>query len=131
MEALQGFAAAHNRAVGNFIAVGDSITDSRMLEAVNRAGGLAIAFNANEYALPYATLGLASTHLSDLADILEAWGGADREMVKQVVREKERTGGVGERGHFHWLEGAEEQKAALEIHRRIRRLVREQAAKLG
>ena len=51
---------------------GDSITDSRMLQAVEKSGGLAIAFNANQYAIE-----------------------------------------------------------VIEIHKRIRRLVREEAGKLG
>ncbi|GAI69181.1 unnamed protein product, partial [marine sediment metagenome] len=47
--------------------------DFKMLRAVNKAGGLAIAFNANEYALPYSTMGLASTSLDDLWIALKAW----------------------------------------------------------
>jgi energy-converting hydrogenase A subunit R len=102
-----------------------------MLEAINQSGGLAIAFNANEYALPYATLSLASTHLSDLNIVLDAWERGGREAVQQVVKEKERLGGAGDREHFHWLEGVKDLEAPLDVHRRIRRLVREEAAKLG
>jgi len=65
VEALQRFAAMHHQPLGKFVVVGDSITDSRMLDVVNQAGGLAIAFNANEYALSCATMALASTELSD------------------------------------------------------------------
>jgi len=131
VEALQRFAAEQRQPVARFVVVGDSITDSRMLDVVNQAGGLAIAFNANEYALSYATLGLASTDLSDLAGVLEAWEQGGREAVKRAVMEKERVGGEGDREHFHWLEGADGIEAVLEIHRRIRRLVREEAARLG
>jgi energy-converting hydrogenase A subunit R len=102
-----------------------------MLQAINEAGGLAIAFNANEYALPYASLGLASTHLSDLSPILKAWESGGKEAAKGMVREKERVGGVGDREHFHWLEGVKDLTPILEVHRRIRRLVREEAARLG
>jgi len=117
--------------VSSFVVVGDSITDFKMLQAVNHAGGLAIAFNANEYALPYASLGLASTHLSDLSPVLEAWDDGGKEAAKRIVKEKEKVGGVGNREHFHWLEGVKDLTPILEIHRRIRRLVREEAAKLG
>ncbi len=131
VEALRRFAADYNQPLSSFVVVGDSITDFRMLQAVNQAGGLAIAFNANEYALPYSTLSLASTHLSDLNIALDAWERDGREAVKQVVEEKERFGGAGNRENFHWIEGVKDLEAPLEVHRRIRRLVREEAAKLG
>ena len=131
VEALKRFAADCNQPLSSLVVVGDSITDFRMLEAVNQVGGLAIAFNANEYALPYSTLSLASTHLSDLNIVLEAWEAGGREAVKDVVKEKEKLGGTGDRENFHWIEDLKDLKAPLEIHRRIRRLVREEAAKLG
>lgn len=129
--ALQRFAAERHQHIGSFVVVGDSITDSSILESVNGAGGLSVAFNANEYALPCATLSLASIDLSDLASVLEAWARGGRGGAEQVVREKEKAGGMGNREHFHWLEGARELKAVQEVHRRIRRLVREEAASLG
>ena len=53
--ALNRFAETYQQPLSRWVVVGDSITDFRMLQAVEKAGGLAIAFNANEYALPYAT----------------------------------------------------------------------------
>ncbi len=131
VEALLGFAQAHGRSLGQVVVVGDSITDSEMLKAVDEAGGLAIAFNANEYALPYATMGLASTNLGDLEVVLDAWAEGSRQAVERVVREKERSGGVADREHFNWLVGREDLEQPLNIHKRIRRLVREEAGKLG
>jgi energy-converting hydrogenase A subunit R len=131
VEALKKFTSDYDQPLAGFIVVGDSITDFKMLEAINQSGGLAIAFNANEYALPYATLSLASTHLSDLNIVLDAWERGGREAVKEVVKERERLGGVGNREHFHWLEGVKDLEAPLDVHRRTRHLVREEAAKLG
>ena len=131
VEALAKFAQDWGQSLSNFVAVGDSITDFKMLQAVNQAGGLAIAFNANEYALPYASLGLASTHLSDLSPVLEAWERGGKEAAKGVVEEKGEIGSAGNREHFHWLEGVKDLTLILEVHRRIRRLVREGAARLG
>ena len=111
--------------------VGDSITDFKMLRAVNKAGGLAIAFNANEYVLPYSTLGLASVSLYDLWVVLEAWEKGSRQVVKRVVKEREKAGGSGDREHFHWLAEEKDITTPLEIHKGIRHLVREEAAKLG
>lgn len=131
VEALRKFAESYGQLLSSFVVVGDSITDFRMLQAINQAGGLAIAFNANEYALPYATLGLASTHLSDLTAILDAWEKGGREAVKGLVKEKEKIKSATNRENFHWLDGIENLRPPLEIHRYIRRLVREEAAKLG
>ncbi|MEE9201748.1 MAG: hypothetical protein V3U31_00955 [Dehalococcoidia bacterium] len=108
-------------------AVGDSITDCRMLETVDREGGLAVAFNANQYALPYATCGLASTHISDILPLLEAWGQGGREAARQWVSRQEEK---GHRSRLHWLEGGD-YEAALPVHREVRRLVRSRAAMLG
>ena len=113
------------------VAVGDSITDAAMLEAVDEAGGLAIAFNANEYALPHATAGLASTHLSDLAPLLEAWEQGSREGARRAVEERERAEDAGDRGQCQWLKGRKDMADALRTHKRLRALVRRAAASLG
>jgi energy-converting hydrogenase A subunit R len=131
VEALKGFATAQGKCLSHTAVVGDSITDFKMLKAVNDAGGLAIAFNANEYALPYATIGLASTNISDLAPILNAWEGGGREAVEAMVREKEQAGGKGDRGHFHWLHHRQYLAEPLEVHKRIRSIVRQEAGRLG
>jgi len=129
--ALNRFAETHAQPLSKWIVVGDSITDSRMLQAVEEAGGLAIAFNANEYALPYSTMSLASTFISDLTEVLQAWQKSQRKGAEKIVREKEKTGGEGDRGYYHWLSGRKDIDEVIEIHKRIRRLVREEAGKLG
>jgi len=131
VEALENFSTRMGKPLSGWTAVGDSITDFKMLRAVNKAGGLAIAFNASEYALPYSTLGLASVSLSDLWVVLEAWEKGDRRAVERVVKERETTKGRKNREWFHWLDGTKDIRPALKIHKRIRYLVREQAAKLG
>ena len=131
VEALEHFAERVGTSLPHWIVIGDSITDFKMLQAVDKVGGLAIAFNANEYALPYSTMGLASTRLDDLWIALEAWEKGGRQAVEQVVREKEKAGGKGDREYFHWLAKSKDVSRPLEIHNRIRRLLREEAAKLG
>jgi energy-converting hydrogenase A subunit R len=131
IEALENFSTRMGKPLSRWTVVGDSITDFKMLQAVNKTGGLAIAFNANEYALPYATLGLASVSLYDLWIVLEAWEKGGRQDVERVVKEMEKAGGAKDRGWLHWLDGTKDITPALEIHKRIRRLVREGAAKLG
>jgi energy-converting hydrogenase A subunit R len=129
LEALENFSTRMGKPLSRWAAVGDSITDIKMLQAVNKAGGLAIAFNANEYALKHTTMSLASARLDDLWTILEVWEKDGRHAVEEVVKEK--AGGVEDKEWFHWLDGTQDVKPALEIHQRIRRLVREEAAKLG
>ena len=129
--ALNRFADKYGQALSKWVVIGDSITDFRMLQAVEAEGGLAIAFNANEYALPYSTMSLASTSLIDLKEVLEAWQKGQRKGVERIVKEKEKVGGVGDRGYFHWLSGRKNIDEVIKIHKRIRRLVREEAGKLG
>jgi len=131
VKALEHFAAKTGEPLSHWVTVGDSITDFNMLQAVGDAGGLAISFNANEYALPYSTMSLASTRLDDLWVILETWDKGERSAVEKMVKEKEEIGGEGKRGHFHWLAGSNDITEPLKIHSRIRRLVRKEAAKLG
>lgn len=131
VDALNKFADKYSQPLSGWVVTGDSITDFKMLQAVESAGGLAIAFNANEYALPYATMGLASTFISDLTDVLAAWKKGQRKEVERLIKEKERIGGKEDRGYYHWLSGREDIGEVIEIHKRIRRLVREEAGKLG
>jgi len=51
--------------------------------------------------------------------------------VEKIVKEKEKIGGSGDRGYFHWLSGRKNIDEVIEIHKRIRRLIREEAGKLG
>ncbi len=131
VQALKQFAETHKQPLSAWVVVGDSITDFKILQAVDQAGGLAIAFNANQYALPYATMGLASTHLDDLWTVLETWAKGKRPAVEKLVREREKIGGSDNRNHFHWLSGREDIATPLEVHQKIRRLVRQEAANLG
>lgn len=129
--ALNKFAEAYAQPLSQWVVVGDSITDFRMLQAVEEAGGLAIALNANEYALPYATMSLASTSISDLSPALEAWQKGRRSGTEKIVKRRERDGGSGDRDHFHWLSGRKNIDEVIDIHKRMRHLVREEAGKLG
>jgi len=129
--ALRDFCQRLNQPLSNWAVVGDSITDFRMLKEVDNAGGLAIAFNANQYALPYATMSLASTAISDLMPVLQAWQEGGREEVKKMVKAKEEAGGNEDRGNFHWLSDKREIYDVIALHKRIRNLVREEAGKLG
>ena len=129
--ALNKFADKYDQPLSRWVVVGGSITDFRMFQAVESAGGVAIAFNANEYALPYATMSLASTSISDLTEMLPAWQKGQRKEVEKAVKEKERIGGRGDNGNFHWLSGRKDIDEVIGLHKRIRHMVKEEAEKLG
>jgi len=129
--ALNRFAEKYMEPLSNWVVIGDSITDFRMLQAVDEEKGLAIAFNANEYALPYASMSLASTHISDLQAVLEAWQKKKRGWTERVVKYKEKWRGKEDQNYFHWLAGRKDIDDIIEVHKKFRRMVREEAAKLG
>ena len=129
--ALEKFADKYMEPLSKWVVIGDSITDFRMLKAVEEAKGLAIAFNANEYALPYATMSLASTNISDLQTALEAWQKKKRGWTERVVKYKEKWRGKEDNFYLHWLAGRKELDDVIEVHEKFRRMVREEAAKLG
>jgi energy-converting hydrogenase A subunit R len=131
MEALEHFAQVKDKPLSQWVVIGDSITNSKMLQAVDKAGGLSIAFNASEYVLPYATIGLASINLDDIWPVIETWERGGRPGVENLVKRREHAGGSGNRAHFQWISGKADITAPLELHKRIRRVVMEEAAKLG
>lgn len=130
--AIEKIARANDIYLKDVVFVGDSITDAQGARLIEAAGGLVIAFNANAFVLPYATVGVASKSLADIGPVLDAWSTGGRENVKKVAdlapRPRRRTG-----PYYQWLVGISKTRLAsiLRIHQRIRKLVRTQAAKLG
>ncbi len=131
VEALKQFTYAEKQRLCDWVVVGDSITDYKMLQTIDQAGGLAIAFNANKYAIPYATIGLASVYLSDLGKVLEIWQSGKRPAVETWVKARKPETGLGDRDNYQWLSGVKDNNQIIAVHKRIRQLVREEAAKLG
>ncbi len=137
-EALKEIAEINGISLSEIGAVGDSITDFPMLKAVNEAGGLAIAFNGNEFSLPYGTVSVASIDLRDIHLIIDRWVENGREGVKQAVLTGIRGQGSGikvdDGPFYHWLEGLskEEMDEILKLHKKFRKRVRgEVTARLG
>jgi len=131
VKALKEFCGKYNRQLSDWVYIGDSITDFRVLKEVNNARGLAIAFNANCYALPYATLSLASTHVSDLEEILSVWRKDGRSGVEALVRRIENMGGPSDRKQFHWLADKQDIDGIVGLHGKMRRKLRDRAGTLG
>ncbi len=131
VEALKKFCEEHHKSPSDWVYIGDSITDFRVLKEVDSAGGLAIAFNANRYALPYATMSLASTHISDLKEILLLWLKNGRSAVESSIRQIKNTPRLSDRKQFHWLADKQEINGIVSIHGNMRRKLRDEAGKLG
>ncbi|MEA3345212.1 MAG: haloacid dehalogenase-like hydrolase [Chloroflexota bacterium] len=121
-EAAWRFAAECDVNLSDVVAVGDSITDMALLQVVDEAEGLALAFNANAYALPYATAAVASRTLQDLAPLLQAWEKGGRKAVEEVCARQ---------ADADWLAGCDLTSEIIERHRAARETVRGQAARLG
>jgi energy-converting hydrogenase A subunit R len=129
--ALKRFADKYQEPLSKWVMVGDSIADAHVLAEVDREGGLAIAFNADQPALAHATMSLASTNLLDFKDILTSWKKWQRKETKHVVQEREKRSGTSDRANFHWL--AERDRTRIDdivqLHHRFRQMVRQSAGK--
>jgi energy-converting hydrogenase A subunit R len=131
VNALLKFAEREAVSLSDFVAVGDSITDFKMLQTVNQKDGLAIAFNGNEYVLPYATIGLASLNIFDLKPVFDIWKDHGKIGVKEWIKQFKPDSKDSTRNNFKWLVGENNIEDYLQIHKKMRKLVREDAAKLG
>ena len=72
-EAMRRIAREKGEELKDTIAVGDSITDYKMLKEVTTRNGISVVFNGNEYAVPYASVGLASEDIRFLHILCESF----------------------------------------------------------
>ncbi|MCK4459775.1 MAG: hypothetical protein KAU52_08665 [Methanosarcinales archaeon] len=129
VHALEGIAASHDMSPGELVAVGDSITDFAMLGRVRDARGVAIVFNGNEYAVPYANIALAGTDIGLVLEFAEAHAhGDDAVKLARTLEQKYRDD-----PRVDCLAGADVKKieTVIDAHKKFRKLVRGDAAKLG
>ena len=131
VEALKNFCRRLNCSLSEWAVIGDSITDCRILKEVDKAEGVSVAYNANQYALPYATMSLASTDISDLMPVLQTWQEKGRQEAGKFVLEMAEKGCNGDRNCFHWLAEKKNMQDIIALHRGLRKIVREEAGKLG
>jgi energy-converting hydrogenase A subunit R len=157
-DAVRAIAQEKGIELSDVIAVGDSITDYKMLKEVATHGGISVVFNGNEYAVPYANVGLASDNIRFLHIVCDAFLRDGKGAVMDVVTkwEENREGFEEDPGaipdsyitadikefvavgrmsfpYFHNLERADERRKEeiIAIHKRLRMRVREDAGKLG
>jgi energy-converting hydrogenase A subunit R len=131
VRALEGFCREGGAFLGQVAVVGDSITDFQMLKAVEAAGGLAVVFNGNRYALPCGTVGVASVSLLNLLPVLRIWVDHGREALRKAVASSDLTAQEGEAA-YHWLVNAPNLDEIVRVHGGARRRARgERAGSLG
>ncbi|MFC1935505.1 hypothetical protein ACFLX9_01905 [Chloroflexota bacterium] len=123
-----------SRRVGNSLRslafVGDSVTDMRACQLIDTMGGMAIAFNGNEYVIPYATVGIASEDFSDILPVLEHWQAGGRSEVRRWIESEQHRD--PQHCIYDWLsESPSDISGIVAKHRLTRSLVRQRAAKLG
>ena len=57
-----------------------------------RLQGLSVVFNGNIYAIPYATIALATTNMEDLMCCIEFWEKGGRDLVIKKILALEKKG---------------------------------------
>ena len=157
-DAVRAISQRKSVALSNIIAVGDSITDYKMLKELTTHGGIAVVFNGNEYAVPYANVGLASVDIRFLYSICLAFERGGKGAVLDVVTKWEDnradfevnpanipnnvitrdikdfiTEHNGNFPYLHNLARADDKRKEeiIKIHKQMRMRVREDAGKLG
>lgn len=109
-----------------FAVMGDSIVDREMFDLAKARGCLAIAFNANRWALEAANAAVASESLLDCLPLLRAFEESGLEGAKKFVLEQKATGGK----KYDWMDNASFDEV-VSVHGKMRERVRGKAAGLS
>jgi len=67
------------------VTIGDSITDVIMLEETKKAGGLALCFNGNDYAMKHSNFSIVSDNCIATAVVSDIFENSDMETLKKVI----------------------------------------------
>ena len=86
LEALRAIAAGRRVELSDVMYVGDSITDVPPFTAVREAGGIALSFNGNRYALAAAELAAAAADTRPTRELALAFAAGGREGVFTAAR---------------------------------------------
>ena len=75
-----------NKKLSDSMTIGDSITDVIMLEETKKAGGLALCFNGNDYALRHSNISIISDNCIATAVLADIFENAGMETLKNIIR---------------------------------------------
>jgi predicted HAD superfamily phosphohydrolase len=87
LSALREIAAGRRVALADVMYVGDSITDVPPFAAVREAGGVALSFNGNRYALAAAELAVAAADTAPTRELALAFAAGGRDAVLAAIGE--------------------------------------------
>ena len=91
-QALQQALEKQGRGLSEAAVIGDSITDSVMLEKVREAGGLALSFNGSRYAIRCANVAVISDNCLVTAAVVETYRRSGLDTIREI---SEGTAGEG------------------------------------
>lgn len=74
------------RKLSKSVTIGDSITDVVMLEKTKRAGGLALCFNGNDYAMHHSNVSIVSDNCIATAIVADIFENSDMKTLKKIIR---------------------------------------------
>ena len=154
VDALMKFAKKAGKKLDETVVVGDSITDYKMLEKVKQNGGIAVAFNGNEYAIPHGNIAMATPDQRTLLLITSAFIRGGKKEVIKTIENVEQFGlekALNEKTpklvkdllesekikikqpQFHNVEGINKKKIEeiIKMHKDMRSYMRGEAGKLG
>lgn len=118
----------------NAFIVVDSITDFRMAQAVEAAGGVALVWNGNQYIIPYASCGVAAVDAKSVKPLFQAWQKGGRPAVREIVEAMPNPKNLEVGPYYHWLAGKDSEfhQEVLSVHKRLRIVCRgAEIARLG
>jgi energy-converting hydrogenase A subunit R len=144
VDAMMAFAKSDD--LSGAVAVGDSITDFKMLAKIKEKGGLAVAFNGNEYSIPYADVAVATVDQRFLLPILSTFAEGGRNQAIDLAKRLENasfdevlksmpsdTVSTLQKDikppQYHYIDSDTDE--IIKIHKEYRTLVRGAAGKLG
>lgn len=86
LEALQEILKEENRSLKEAVVMGDSITDWVMLKKTSQAGGLAISFNGNAYAVRNAKVAVTSADCMITPVLVQIYGRSGIKEIEHATR---------------------------------------------
>jgi energy-converting hydrogenase A subunit R len=73
------------KSLSSSVTIGDSITDVVMLEETEKAGGLAVCFNGNSYAMRHSNISIVSDNCMSTAAVADIFENSDMETLRKIV----------------------------------------------
>lgn len=111
--------------IENSVVLGNNITDYKLLDFIRSKGGISVVFNGDEYAVPYASFGVASESILDLKPITDAFLSGGKKAALELLAQKEKENKRGELPYFNMIEDADlkEVEEAVHMHKKAREIL--------